>query len=70
MMAKLPKPKIASSQRRAAAAQMCTNGRPGYITIAASDLIALIHAKADIAKIDNDVAPSASQADATNHSHR
>jgi len=70
MMAKLPKPKIASSQRRGGAAQMCINGRPGYITIAASDLIALIHAKADTAKIDDDVTPPALQAEATNYFHR
>ena len=63
MMAQLPKPKLASSQRRAQSAQICKSGESGYITIAASDFVALIHARTDIAPPpDNDVASSAPSA--------
>ena len=58
MMAQLPKPKIASSHRRGQSAQICKSGEPGYITIATSDFVALIHAKTDIAPTDDEVASS------------
>ena len=61
MMDQLPKPKLPSSQRRAQSAQICKSAeQPGYITIAASDFVALIHARTDIAPPpDNEVASSA-----------
>jgi len=60
MMAQLPKPKIASSQRRPQSAQICKNAEePGYITIAASDFVALIHARTDMAPPNSEVASSA-----------
>jgi hypothetical protein len=59
MMAQLPKPKIASSQRRGQSAQICKSAESGYITIATSDFVALIHARTDIAAPDAEVASSA-----------
>ena len=58
MMAQLPKPKIASSKRRGQSTQICKSAEPGYITIATSDFVALIHAKADIAPSDDEIASS------------
>jgi hypothetical protein len=59
MMAQLPKPKIASSKRRGQSAQICKSTEPGYITIATSDFVALIHANTDIAPSDDEIASSA-----------
>jgi hypothetical protein len=60
MMAQLPKPKFASSsQRRGQTPQICKSAEPGYITIATSDFVALIHARTDIAPPDGEVASSA-----------
>jgi hypothetical protein len=58
MMAQLPKPKTASSRRRGQSAQICKSAEPGYITIAASDFVALIHARTDIAPPDTEAAVS------------
>jgi len=72
MVAQLPKPQIGSRKRRTPAAQICKSARPGYITIAASDLAALIHARADIAApgVSTTSTPLSLQAEEANSADR